>query len=614
MDLKINKNHHNMDIKELFERFKIGAFGIAMGLNMALFSGAGVLPPLQAYAAEGKAPKNQDELTDAERKELANLPDEVSFLIVQSINDERKKAGLPGIEEEDITRGDLEKYLKNTFIIVKEDTDLAWLNDCRNIESIDFRLRGPNTTKNFEDVDFSNFNNLRSLSIVRRNIEDEPNPAGFDKTHYGFILDIPNLEELQYLDGTQSPVSQELLSEISNKQGLCGLTMTIRRDPIDYTQIGLNGLERFTIRGSPDTIVMSLTPIELKDMEDRGIKVNIVDASDEDRRERVNEVNRKLEDITNELELRGDLTEKEKRNRIAKYVIVNLTYDPESARRQKEAEELGEDYQEYEDEMERNQELFYKEGVLYGALESDTQICGNYAALFQALAERAGLESYMISSGDHVFNLVKIDGKYVVIDPTAIDGTTITYIFESREQLEASSRKKGTIEETENDVRLIQGAADIFEENPDNPEEYIKWLNVDPSEVLNVPEGDAHYIASLPEGVEIIPLEGEVEADIQHDEETPEVTKTEEAEEIEEVGEAKEKANQKKSTKKEQLYAIKFKNKKVIFIATGATIMGMLVAIAALKANSKRKNRKSGKQNWSEYETMGGQDDDLWMI
>lgn len=65
---------------------------------------------------------------------------------------------------------------------------------------------------------------------------------------------------------------------------------------------------------------------------------------------------------------------------------------------------------------------YYKNGYLYGVFNNENEtICGNYAALFTALANRVGLESYFINGVGHAFNLVKIDDKFYYTDPTWLD-------------------------------------------------------------------------------------------------------------------------------------------------------------------------------------------------
>ena len=63
---------------------------------------------------------------------------------------------------------------------------------------------------------------------------------------------------------------------------------------------------------------------------------------------------------------------------------------------------------------------FYKDGYLKSALENDTQICGNIAALGKALFNRAGLKATMLGNTKHIWNLVTIKGETYCLDLTSI--------------------------------------------------------------------------------------------------------------------------------------------------------------------------------------------------
>lgn len=72
----------------------------------------------------------------------------------------------------------------------------------------------------------------------------------------------------------------------------------------------------------------------------------------------------------------------------------------------------------------------YKDAwTAYGALFGKKVVCGGYAMLFSALAKEAGLESVYVSGyvGDaslHAWNMVKLDGKWVVVDTTWNDSSS----------------------------------------------------------------------------------------------------------------------------------------------------------------------------------------------
>lgn len=64
---------------------------------------------------------------------------------------------------------------------------------------------------------------------------------------------------------------------------------------------------------------------------------------------------------------------------------------------------------------------YYNAFPIMSIMNSDKGICVNYASLFQALANRCGIESYLISNDDHAWNKIIIDGKEINVDTTFMD-------------------------------------------------------------------------------------------------------------------------------------------------------------------------------------------------
>ena len=78
---------------------------------------------------------------------------------------------------------------------------------------------------------------------------------------------------------------------------------------------------------------------------------------------------------------------------------------------------------EYDESIYNNPLLpkYYNSFPILSVIDSNKGICVNYASLFQALANRCGIESYVISNEDHAWNKVIIDGKERYIDTTFMD-------------------------------------------------------------------------------------------------------------------------------------------------------------------------------------------------
>ena len=116
------------------------------------------------------------------------------------------------------------------------------------------------------------------------------------------------------------------------------------------------------------------------------------------------------DEIIRSFNLDESATDEEKINAVLIYCLENLEYDSEVASLLDSGRRDEVDYS-----------AFYAEGSLYGALENDSQICGNYAALMKALLHRLGIDSYYLTSENHAWNLVEVDGEYYYYDATWLD-------------------------------------------------------------------------------------------------------------------------------------------------------------------------------------------------
>lgn len=428
MELKKDNSHQKMDIENIIRRFKFGAFGVMAGLNFALFSGASVLPPLEVSAAEAGPNFDYNQLTEFERMQSANLPKGIGRDVLNYINEQRRKDGLPEIADEDsVIRRDLERSFRSGIIIVNKNSDLKWLNDCKNLDKLVIKFQGDKASEALDKVDFKNLGNLNELHIIVDT--DEPYSRNkentFNKENFGTILDAALLSQFTVVTKGDSKIAPEFLAQISNMPNMEGMTIDVSTEKIEYDTFGTKSkLKNLTIIGKAGNVAMTLTPGELDNLQNRGIKVTTLNDNHlkEDNSQRISEINERLDEIMKELNLSEDMSDEQKRNIIVLYIINHLEYDSFVRSKRKDL-----DYRKTEEYRMYKKNKFYKDGFLYGALESDSQICGNYAALFQALAERAGVESYYISTDTHAFNMVGYTDEdrkkhYRYLDVTIIDG------------------------------------------------------------------------------------------------------------------------------------------------------------------------------------------------
>ena len=529
--ISINKSHKMADLSDLMLKFKKGAFVIMAGLNMAVFFDSFVLHPQEAVIVE----ESIDKVNVKDDLEIARLPENSGVdkeSLLERINNEREKQGLPILATVDkITVEDLKKHMRFLDIKYTEGMDLSWLKICKKLGSINFYVKDskvnidrsifaniPEKTQVLILIDECNSNTdlkwmkdceeyIKKLSIY---ITDDG--EGWNKNKE-YIDSLANLESLIIKDSTRIPVNEANYGSIKNIKSLRHFKFTKTQydkfgygdiDPqlfydisnmpnmrslgfprqlfsnLDYTKFGTDNRNLYYLYMSskigPGDIAISLTPEELDYLE----KNKIIFLYDEDLL-RVKEINEKISQIIKEINFREDLTDEEKRNEIVKYLCRKFQYDSETLRLH---QEFGDDYYSKSDIQERKHEKFYKDGELYGALESETQLCGNYAAAFNTVAERVGLESYLISSNSHTYNLVNIDGEYVLVDPTWIDSQDgVLHYIPKLDEYEKIS------------------VVDEIDKYPEAAKTEIRWLHIDFSNFNITDPEDSHYSLNVPENV-----------------------------------------------------------------------------------------------------------------
>ena len=125
------------------------------------------------------------------------------------------------------------------------------------------------------------------------------------------------------------------------------------------------------------------------------------------------EITAKVSEVTASI-IKDGMSELEKEFAINQYLCDTITYDEEALENAKANNMESVDAQ-YQDSF-----------TAYGALLNGKCVCAGYAAAFHLLAEKAGLESIVVTGNldgtlAHAWNKVKIDGKWQVLDVTNND-------------------------------------------------------------------------------------------------------------------------------------------------------------------------------------------------
>jgi len=324
-----------------------------------------------------------------------------------------------------------EHYVGLKLTITEED-DLSWLSSMSNLETLKIYNMGKNTDLSF----LNSLPSLKQFTLYEREYGE--------KTNFDYIANCSNLTYLEV--NTPKPFDLKLLENLTKLNDLFLINGTYPNLELLRQYTNIKSLRISVNESTPNNIIESLTHLKkLKlyisntdhldyqkltfldelsfgNSKPYSIAVNFttenynilqshnvkIVSDKEGYIDQVIEINKKLDEIIHNLEIPN--TEHEKLNVILRYVLRKLTYDPTISK-------LTAQNQDCRVESTK----FYQEGLLYGALEKETSICGNYAVLLVALANRMGVEALYLKNVYHSWALVKIDGEYYYVDPTFVD-------------------------------------------------------------------------------------------------------------------------------------------------------------------------------------------------
>lgn len=120
--------------------------------------------------------------------------------------------------------------------------------------------------------------------------------------------------------------------------------------------------------------------------------------------EQKKEINQVIDQVI-ATEIKNTMTPEEKIKAIHDYIINTTKYDKKRA---------------------DNKVKEYQSDTAYGALVEHKAICGGYSDAMKLFLERLGIENYKISSENHIWNLVKLNNKWLHLDLTWDDPITET--------------------------------------------------------------------------------------------------------------------------------------------------------------------------------------------
>lgn len=459
--LEINPNDSSIDTRQIpIGRSAIRRTLAGLLLGFTLFSGS-ALGPQQVNAADLETSiVKTDTVSD---DTIIDIPSDYQYEVAYICGKEKG---------ENITVGDL-KNASNVLLSfsIYDDQSLDWMNYLRNVENIVIVLHDKNT-KAFQDIE--KLSGTKSLTITT--LEQ----AELTQEDFKFLANSPDIQDLNLYGLNIEPGILEGLSNLktlslANAEGL-GF------DYVDLQKLTfLDGLD-FPLNGVYD-LAMILSNSTYKQLTDSGVKITIENQED---LSKLVEINNRLDDIVSSLNVQADATDQEKLDAVLVYVLENLEYD-------KVVSDM------FNNGTVDNEKVasFYEGGRLYGALETETSICGNYTALTKALLERMGVENYYLSSSNHAWNLVEVEGNYYYVDSTWLDGKSIQ-TSTTRKEIDEEGREweVTSFDAIKAEDAIKNGQADQLE-----------WYMVDPLNYTDQTDREeSHDANNLPSFISIKPV------------------------------------------------------------------------------------------------------------
>ncbi|MBR1377210.1 MAG: hypothetical protein IJ565_05345 [Bacilli bacterium] len=524
--IKVNDKHKKIDLTSLtlngVKRKIISAGGIS--LMVLTLSGCHI------DRKDIQEPKEEISLEHQEENEkiVYNIPkyskDEtikIDNIYAVTSDDERV------INNNTYTYEDLE-HITGFVLLVKDDDNYDFLNYMPNLETL--IITDESKTYKFNNIDGSRFK--KSMSI---NIKSFSEDITFSESRYPFLKDIPHIETLTIGSKEKAMnIDSTYLESLKNIDNLdLGISVISNLHYKDLTH-----LKSLSLNGKPYDIAMYFNNKDLNKLEDANVDIRTDDMST------LRMVNNEIDEIVKSLNLSDDAKEQEKLNAILEYVLENYTYDEEVS------ELLANNER---DKIDHSK--FYEKGEMMGAFESDTQICGNYAAVTTALSHSLGLDTYLMLSNNHAWNAIRIGDYYYYVDPTWIDGKD-TYIPD-KEATMLDENGKVTMKTYSFKVQPIEY---LFQEGNQEEIDKLSWYLEDPTEIVDSSK-ESHKPRYMPEGLVIREIPDEIEP----------------------TKHIKQDISKKK-------YEIILNNKK--FIIGGAALIGILSGIGVAVAIKKKKEER----------------------
>lgn len=390
--LVVDKKHKKIDASKIgkpLKRITSGLLGTVLGLSMY----SGVVPKVSANEIQNdKSIVSVDEL-------------DIPGVSIRSYGDTSISIRLmDGVDSKDLQK------LKNLHGVETIFIDNSFNSDEKNVE---YMKCLPESTKEIMLSDLFITNEIANV-----------------------LNNMPNLEVVNFNFHEDFNAEKNAIELMNNIKKMSFNIYDTYNCDIDFKK--LTFLNELALSAGKYTLPIWFNMDEYNTLVSNGVKIDIESDFYENSLDDYLKISKKLDEIVSSLGVTKENSDKEKLDAILIYVLENLEYDPEI----RELIYNGVDHEELSSSL-------YIGGPLYAIFNRDTAVCGNYSALFEALADRLfdePMDSYVLRSEDHAWNLVNIDGELYYVDSTWLDDQQIYFEgsrgYESYSAIEAFKEGK----------------------------------------------------------------------------------------------------------------------------------------------------------------------------
>lgn len=458
--LEINQNDQNLDTNQMPATRNTFRRTIAGFLTLCTLYSGSIIGPLNVNAKETESTSQSQSYDNEDPKTIIEIPDSYKWEVSHACGKETS---------DDITIGDL-RNINNEFmsIVISDDSSLEWLNYIKGINYLYIIINTDDT---------SVLKDIKKLQGIKELYISTYNDLTFTNEDFKFVENSKNITTLTIDGFSIEPGFLEKLTHLNRLSLMCDENYEVNFKNLTF----LKELD-FSL-DDPYDVAIDFTKDEYDYLRKSGVKITF------NSQEELNtylEINERLDEIVASLNLNENSSDQEKLDAILIHVLENLSYDEEVA----EAIFANTEHK----ELSRS---FYQGGALYGALEKDSAICGNYAAYVQALSERVDLPSYYLTSSNHAWNLITIDGEEYYVDATWLDGS---YVYETTETTyidEETGKKYIEINHIPIPIEDVIATGNT---------ETLEWYMADPENYpYSKDQAESHEVLNLPSFIKINP-------------------------------------------------------------------------------------------------------------